>query len=130
MKEHGVMGAVLTNGPADGQRNKIAALGLTDYVDNIYISAEIGCSKPAREAFRYVLDDLQLSSSDVWMIGDSLTVDVEGARRAGIKGILLDRTNQYPDYPGPKVSSLTELLSQKDSDVHLSNLSIIKKPEA
>ncbi|MBN2908742.1 HAD-IA family hydrolase [Polycladomyces sp. WAk] len=77
MKEHGVMGAVLTNGPADGQRNKVAALGLTDDVDNIYISAEIGYSKPAREAFRYVLDDLQLPSSNVWIIGDSLTVDVE-----------------------------------------------------
>ncbi|MDN4595309.1 HAD family hydrolase [Polycladomyces subterraneus] len=110
MKKNGVMGAVLTNGPADGQRNKMAALGLTDYVDKIYISAEIGYSKPAREAFQYVLDDLRLSATDVWTIGDSLAVDVKGAHQVGIKAILLDRANKYPDYAGPKVRSLIELL--------------------
>lgn len=110
MKEHGLTCAVLTNGPSDGQRKKIEAMGLEDYLDKIYISAEIGYSKPKKEAFQYVLDDLQLSASDVWMIGDSIEYDVEGAQQVGIKGILLDRFNKHPHYKGIKISNLFDLL--------------------
>ena len=47
------------------------------------------------------------------MIGDSLEYDVEGANSAGIKGILLDRTNKYPNCQAPKICSLLDLLDQE-----------------
>nr|WP_243633144.1 HAD-IA family hydrolase [Paenibacillus xerothermodurans] len=63
-KRTGMKGAVLTNGPSDGQRDKINALGLHEYFDKVYISAEVGFGKPQKEAFQYVLDDLNLLASD------------------------------------------------------------------
>jgi len=60
-----------------------------------------------------VLDHLQLPTFQVMMIGDSLEYDVEGANSAGIKGILLDRTNKYPNCQAPKICSLLDLLDQE-----------------
>jgi FMN phosphatase YigB (HAD superfamily) len=74
----------------------------------IYISAEIGVSKPSKDAFHYVIADMKLSISDVWMIGDSVYYDVEGAIQCGIRGILLDRNDKYPEYAGIKITSLFE----------------------
>lgn len=110
MKERNMEGVVLTNGPSDGQHSKIAALGLRDHLKKFYISTEIGYSKPMKEAFQYVLDDLQLTASEVLMIGDSIEYDIEGAERAGIQGILLDRYNKNLNYNGLKIRSLLDLL--------------------
>jgi FMN phosphatase YigB (HAD superfamily) len=33
------------------------------------------------------------------MVGDSLRDDVEGARALGMRGVLVDRENRYPDVP-------------------------------
>lgn len=114
LKKNGIICVVLTNGPSDGQRSKIKALGLKNYMNKFYISAEIGYSKPNVEAYEYVLNDLQLSASNAWMIGDSLENDVEGALKAGIRGILLDRTNKYSNYQGTKINSLLDLLIEED----------------
>lgn len=109
MKEIGTEGALLTNGPSDGQRNKINSLGLCKYIQKIFISSEIGVSKPKKEAFELVLDDLGLKSSEAIMIGDSLETDIQGAKNSNIKGILLDRMNKLPAYEGEKIITLQEL---------------------
>ncbi len=103
--------AVLTNGPSDGQRDKLAALGLEKYFRGVFIGAEIGCSKPSKEAFAFVLDRFDVSPKDAIMIGDSVEHDIIGADNAGIRSILIDRTSKYPDYEGPKATSLMDVLS-------------------
>ena len=62
---------ILTNGPSDGQRAKFKSLGLSRYIQQIYIGEEIGFSKPHRKAFAVVLCDLGVPASDVLMVGDS-----------------------------------------------------------
>ncbi|UOQ49349.1 HAD family hydrolase [Gracilibacillus caseinilyticus] len=105
--------AVLTNGPADGQRKKIKALGIESYIQQIYISSEIGFSKPNKEAFQLVLDDLHVEASNTWMIGDSIKYDMEGAKACGIRSILVDRHHRYQGTDWMKISALTDLQSDK-----------------
>lgn len=112
LKKQGITSVVLTNGPSDGQRSKIDALGLEPYIDRFYISAEIGCSKPSKEAFQYVLDDMQLPFSKVRMVGDSIEYDIRGAQAAGIKGMLLDRAGRHSDYEGRVIRSLSDLYQE------------------
>lgn len=100
---------ILTNGPSDGQREKVASLDLGRYVREIFISEEIGFSKPHRECFEYVLKRLGLRPDEAVMVGDSLEYDIRGATSLSIPSILVDREASYPDYPGEKIVSLAEL---------------------
>jgi len=110
LKEQNIDTALLTNGPVDGQRQKIKALGLEEFISSIYISEEIGFAKPDNNAFNYVLNTMKLEPANVLVIGDSLEYDIEGAKRAQIKGVLIDRENKHVNYQDDKISNLIDLL--------------------
>lgn len=90
---------VLTNGPAEHQRKKISRLGLAKWIpeENMFVSEEIGYSKPEIEAFRYVERKLGLDVNKTVFIGDSFENDIIGAKNAGWKAIWLNhRRRQMP----------------------------------
>lgn len=101
--------AILTNGPSDGQRDKIKALKLEEYIKKIYISEEIGLGKPSCKVFKFVIDDLNIEPSQVLMVGDSIEDDIEGAKQLKIKTVLVDRKGKYFDYKGTKIFDLSSL---------------------
>ncbi len=69
-------------------------LGIDKYFSQIYSSAHLGYEKPNIEIYKKVLEKLE-DISDVTMIGDNYTADVEGAINAGIKAILVRKENLY-----------------------------------
>ncbi|MBZ9751250.1 HAD family hydrolase [Deinococcus sp. HMF7604] len=71
------------------------ALGLTPLLDTVYTSAALGWEKPHPEAFRAVLR-AHPGAAPVWMIGDSLTADVQGAGGVGLPAILVRSGEQAP----------------------------------
>lgn len=71
-------------------RNALRRVRLDALIDKIYCCGNTGHTKPSPEFFDYILDDLQLASSQVIMIGDSFQNDVLGANRVGIFGIRLN----------------------------------------
>jgi putative hydrolase of the HAD superfamily len=83
--------AVVTNGSADTQREKIAITGLDVYLDAVVISTEIGVGKPDPEPFRRALEQLEVGPGEAVVVGNSPRRDVAGARAAGLPSILLDR---------------------------------------
>ena len=101
---------ILTNGPSDGQRAKFKSLGLSRYIQQIYIGEEIGFSKPHRKAFAVVLCDFGVPASDVLMVGDSVENDINGAEKVGIKAVLIDRGDFHGDYTGARIGTLSEVL--------------------
>ena len=84
--------ALVTNGAPDLQREKIQGANLTQFFDTILISGEVGIGKPDCRIFELALDALGALPSETVMIGDSLTRDILGAQRAGLKGIWLNRS--------------------------------------
>ena len=66
----------------------VRSVGLADHVDCVLTSAAIGVEKPHRKAFEVALQRLG-NPTQVWMVGDSLEADVEGAGRAGIPAVLV-----------------------------------------
>ena len=101
---------ILTNGPSDGQRAKFKTLGLSRYIQRIYISEEIGFSKPNRRAFEFVLRDLDAAAPDVLMVGDSIENDIDGAEQAGIKAVLIDRGDIHSGNTGIRIVTLSEVI--------------------
>lgn len=70
---------ILTDYETEYQIIKLEKLGLLDYVDVIVTSEEVGKEKPSKQMFLTILEKLQLSTSDVIMIGDNLEKDIKGA---------------------------------------------------
>lgn len=110
LREKAIVLAVLTNGPADGQRDKYNALRLESFIPNLYIGEEIGFAKPNYKSYEYVLNELSIHFSEALMVGDSIKDDYEGAEKIGIKSVLIDRLNKHVDFLGRKISNMTELI--------------------
>ena len=83
--------AVVTNNTRAEQQEKLAAFGLTDYVDALVTSEEFGAAKPARAIFDHALERVGARACDAVMVGDSWANDVVGAHGAGIRAIWLNR---------------------------------------
>jgi putative hydrolase of the HAD superfamily len=65
--------------------------GLRERLDGVVTSAEVGASKPSPELFAAALQVAGAAPVEAIHVGDSLTEDVEGARAAGIRAVLLAR---------------------------------------
>ena len=66
--------------------------------------------KPHRELFLKALEVSGCTPDEVIHIGDSVTSDVQGAQRVGIRPVLLDREGKAAPQEYLTVSSLTEVL--------------------
>lgn len=74
-----------TNGLTVPQTGRFESSGVKPYVDGIYISEQIGVSKPDKAYFDYIFVDLGVTDrSRTIILGDSLTSDMQGGRNAGI----------------------------------------------
>jgi HAD superfamily hydrolase (TIGR01549 family) len=58
-----------------------------------------GRTKPHASIFEAALQRLDVAPADAAMVGDSPADDVAGARALGMRAILLDRDDRYPDEP-------------------------------
>jgi putative hydrolase of the HAD superfamily len=72
-------------------RDVLADAGLASLLDGVVTSAEAGARKPARAPFEAALAVAGCDAADAVHAGDSLVNDVEGARGAGIRAVLVDR---------------------------------------
>ena len=76
----------VSNGTVVAQTRKLKNSGLDRLFDGVFLSEEIGFEKPAREFFDSVFAALgEVDRERVLIVGDSLTSDITGGVRAGIK---------------------------------------------
>ncbi len=76
---------MITNGYSDSQRGRLAAAGWSDRFHPLLISDEVGVAKPDARIFQLALEQLELDPDEVLYVGDSLSHDRDGCRRAGIR---------------------------------------------
>lgn len=76
---------------------QLGRAGLARYFRFILDSAAVGVEKPDPAIFRMALDKVNVAPAEAIFIGDSYATDVGGARRAGIRGLLIDRFGCYED---------------------------------
>ncbi len=77
---------IVTNGPADTQYHKLQTARFLPFLDGVFISGEIGAEKPSPQFFDAVFASLGTENkSHMLIIGDSLTSDMAGGIRAGIR---------------------------------------------
>jgi len=69
----------------------------TGYFDVMVDSRAIRIAKPDPGIFRYALDQLGLEPEEMIHVGDYYSVDVIGARNAGVEGVLYDPRGAYDE---------------------------------
>lgn len=89
---------VLTNGESAHQWKKYDMLGLERFIPGKYVivSGDVGISKPEAGIFRAAEKVMGLQPRDLWLAGDSLKHDIEGAAKAGWHTVWFDRSGKDP----------------------------------
>ncbi len=103
---------VASNGPYEQQRYRLEKAGLLDFVDFLFVSETVGVAKPSPKFFDHCFDKIKdFKPSQCIMIGDSLSADIEGAKKYGLKTCWFDyynsdKTSGFADY---KICNLLEI---------------------
>ena len=78
---------IVTNGATVNAKGRIASTGLDRYIDGIFISEDLGVTKPAREFFDICLEKIGDPKESCIVIGDSLSSDMLGAKNASLDSV-------------------------------------------
>jgi putative hydrolase of the HAD superfamily len=90
---------------------RLAETGLAELVDGAIASAEVGSAKPDGAIFAAALELAGAAPGDTWHVGDTPEADVEGARAAGLRPVLIARDGAPAAVEGVLVvRSLAELI--------------------
>ena len=87
---------LITNGPADIQRQEIATLGIGHYFDHVYIEGEMGRGKPLPEVFDMIATEVVKQPQQILFVGNSYAHDVQPALLAGWHAIWVRKETDVP----------------------------------
>ncbi|MEG2414136.1 MAG: YjjG family noncanonical pyrimidine nucleotidase, partial [Clostridia bacterium] len=83
---------IITNGIVFTQVRRFKKAKLNKYFKNIFISQQIGYKKPQKEFFDHVKKSIaNFDIEKTYIIGDSLTSDMQGGANSGIKTIWFNK---------------------------------------
>ncbi len=100
--------AVVSN--AEGRvAQDLAVAGFDGLFETVVDSHEVGVEKPDPRIFRIALERLGVPPDGAMFLGDVPSVDVVGARAAGLFPVLLDRHELYPTVDAVRLRSIREL---------------------
>ena len=112
---------IITNGAhdehTDSQLSKVRHLGLSERIQSLTISGEIGVRKPRVEIFKVACERADVLPEEAVFVGDTIQNDIVGANRAGMTSVFIDRksdvltpetADEQPDY---SISNLHDVLS-------------------
>ena len=107
--------ALLTNGGALFQREKIVRFALAPLFDAIFVEGELGFGKPDPRVFARALRALGAEPHEALMTGNDLRSDIAGAKSAGIRAVWVYHARagvpeRAPARPDRVVGAIAELL--------------------
>ncbi|MFB6219748.1 MAG: HAD family hydrolase, partial [Halobacteriaceae archaeon] len=102
---------LVTNGTPDLQRARLDATGIADAFDTVVYAGFETAAKPDTEPFETALSALDATPERAVHVGNSLSSDVAGACRAGLRAAWVPATGDDPDpEPDDALASLDALL--------------------
>lgn len=114
---------VITNGVTAIQTSRFKLAGLEPYFKKRYISELMKTRKPEKKFFDLIEQDLgHLDRDTTYIIGDSLSSDIQGGLNSGIKTIWYNRNNEeinkdiMPNYIVHNYEELIELINLLERD--------------
>jgi len=87
---------LITNGPADLQRQEIATLGIERFFKNVYIEGEMREGKPKRSVFDRAAAAVECAPENLLMVGNSFAHDIAPAVKYGWHAVWIRRPSDIP----------------------------------
>jgi putative hydrolase of the HAD superfamily len=116
LKELGVRLGVVSNWDSR-LPHVLRILDLADYFEVVGVSHLERTEKPSPEMFHRVMRSLDACPNETLHVGDVPELDLDGARLAGIDGLLIDRHGRL-DASHRAIDNLTELARIADGVTH------------
>jgi putative hydrolase of the HAD superfamily len=110
-RREGFVTAVISNSNGTVAET-LAALGLGRHLDFVIDSSEVGVEKPHPRIFQIALDRAHLRPEQAAYVGDLYSIDVLGARAAGLHAILMDPGACWPPRDCPTAHSPLHAVQQ------------------
>jgi putative hydrolase of the HAD superfamily len=108
MKDSGLRIGVVSN--AEGRVEvDLAAAGYEGMFETVVDSHVVGVEKPDPAIFKLALERMNAEAATAVFVGDVPSVDVVGARAAGLAPVLIDRHDLYTDWDVPRLKSITDV---------------------
>ncbi len=120
---------LITNGPADIQRQEIATLNLGAYFEpRIYIEGEMGEGKPLASVFGRAREAVGLEPHEILFVGNSFDHDIAPAIQYGWRTVWVRRDSDVPPSADPETESKPKEKPEgsPDPDAVVDHLSILK----
>jgi putative hydrolase of the HAD superfamily len=112
----GVQLAIVSNADGDTEQ-RLRDFGIAQVgpgpgveINAILDSTVVGVAKPDPRIFELALDALDVSGERAIHVGDTPGADVDGARAAGVRPVLMDPYSFHPDLDVERVTSLREVV--------------------
>jgi len=99
LRDMGYKLGVITDGIPVKQWEKLIRLGLKDMFHTVVITERTEHQKPSEKPFLKAAGNLNFSPEDCVMVGNRLDKDIEGARKAGMKTVLISKSGHPPQKP-------------------------------
>lgn len=96
---------LLTNGPADIQRQEVDSLGIETYFSGIFIEGEMKKGKPFASVFRRVSSFFEAMPSEMLMVGNSYHHDIKPAIELGWQTAWVRRPSDVPPSLDPRFAT-------------------------
>jgi len=107
VKAAGLKTGVVSN--AEGRvAQDLAASGYEGLFDAVIDSHLVGAEKPDPRIFAIALEKLGSAPDRTLYLGDVPSIDLAGAKSAGITGVLLDRHDLYKEIDAPRIRAISE----------------------
>ena len=109
LKGRSLLGSI-SNGNADLQ-----AIGLAHHFKVSVAASQIGCAKPEAAIFHAACRELGVPPADAVYVGDDVLLDVDGAQKAGLRAVWINRSDsskhlEHGVVPDAIVRNFNELL--------------------
>lgn len=111
----------ITNGTASVQRGRFARASVMQYIDDFFISGEIGYEKPDKRYFEAVIEKIgDFDAESTLVVGDSPTSDIAGAIGMGLDCCWVNRRGKalpehlQVDFEVPDLLTLYEMIGKEN----------------
>ena len=105
---------IITDGRPEGQRNKLKALGLEKFMDDIIVTDELGgiqFRKPNDISFRIMQNRWKIPFENIVYVGDNPNKDLQAPRQLGMRSVFFyNADGLYSTPDGADITDIAQLM--------------------
>lgn len=109
LRQQGVRLGIVSNFPTHLEQT-LRQHSIDSYFDFLVVSSLVGLEKPDPAIFELAIEKAGVPKEEILYIGNQMDDDIRGAQAVGLKAVLIDRHDHWPQCNCPRIRTLAELV--------------------